>query len=67
VETLLVRTGALYHDIGKMENPIYFIENQATGINPHDDISFEESARIIINHVEKGIEIAKKHKLPRKL
>lgn len=61
---LLIRTGALYHDVGKLENPIYFIENQASGINPHDKLSFEESAHIIINHVEKGVEIAKKHKLP---
>lgn len=61
---LLIRTGALYHDIGKMENPIFYIENQATGINPHDNLSFNDSARIIIKHVEKGVEIAKKHKLP---
>ncbi len=61
---LLVRTGALYHDIGKMENPIYFIENQTSGINPHDSLSFEESARLIIDHVNKGMEIAKKNKLP---
>jgi len=61
---LLVRTGALYHDIGKMDNPIYFIENQRMGMNPHDHIEFDESARIIINHVTKGVEYAKKHKLP---
>lgn len=62
--TLLVRVGALYHDIGKMEMPLYFIENQSTGINPHDDLSFEESASIIISHVIKGIEKARKHQLP---
>jgi cyclic-di-AMP phosphodiesterase PgpH len=62
--SLLVRTGALYHDIGKMEMPMYFIENQAGGINPHDDLSFDESASIIISHVIKGIEIAKKNNLP---
>lgn len=62
--TLLVRVGALYHDIGKMEMPLYFIENQSTGINPHDDLSFEESASIIISHVIRGIEKARKHKLP---
>ncbi len=62
--TLLVRVGALYHDIGKMEMPLYFIENQSTGVNPHDDLSFEESASIIISHVIKGIEIARKNKLP---
>ncbi len=61
---LLVRTGALYHDIGKMETPLYFIENQTTGLNPHDELSFEESAQIIINHVKRGIDIAKKNNLP---
>ncbi len=61
---LLVRAGALYHDIGKMFAPAYFIENQTAGINPHDELSFEESADIIINHVIKGIEIAKANKIP---
>ncbi len=61
---LLVRTGALYHDIGKMDNPMYFIENQSTGLNPHDELSFEESAEIIINHVRSGIKKAKKQNLP---
>jgi putative nucleotidyltransferase with HDIG domain len=65
--SLLVRTGALYHDIGKMEMPMYFIENQAGGINPHDDLSFDESAAIIISHVIKGIEIAKKNNLPEQI
>ena len=64
---LLVRAGALYHDIGKAEAPMYFIENQASGINPHDDLPFEESASIIINHVINGIEKAKKHNLPEQL
>ncbi len=64
---LLVRTGALYHDIGKMDAPMYFIENQANGINPHEDLNFEESAGIIIGHVIKGIEIAKKHNLPEQI
>ncbi len=64
---LLVRTGALYHDIGKLYAPMYFVENQVTGVNPHDDLSFEESAKIIINHVIKGIELAKNHKLPEQL
>ena len=62
--TLLVRAGALYHDIGKMDMPMYFIENQTTGMNPHDDLGYEESARIIIGHVTKGVQMAKKHKLP---
>ncbi len=61
---LLVRTGALYHDIGKMLAPHYFIENQVGGINPHDDLEPNESAKIIINHVLKGIEMAKKNNLP---
>ena len=61
---MLVRVGALYHDIGKMKNPTYFTENQSTGINPHDELSSIESAQIIIEHVIKGIEIAKKNNLP---
>ncbi len=61
---LMVRTGALYHDIGKMEEPLFFIENQSNTINPHDDLEFEQSAAIIIDHVRKGVELAKKHKLP---
>ncbi len=62
--TLLIRAGALYHDIGKGVMPVYFIENQATGINPHDELTFEESASIIISHVIRGIEKAKEAKLP---
>ncbi len=61
---LLVRAGALYHDIGKMENPQYFIENQNKGSNPHDSLSYEASAQIIIRHVTKGIEIARRNHLP---
>lgn len=64
---LLIRTAALYHDIGKLYAPMHFIENQVTGVNPHDDLSFEESARIIINHVIKGVELAKENKLPEQL
>ncbi|MDX9697734.1 MAG: HDIG domain-containing protein [Bacteroidales bacterium] len=64
---LLVRTGAMYHDIGKLSNPIYFIENQRTGFNPHDMHEFDESADIIINHVREGIELARKNKLPKQL
>lgn len=63
-KTLLVRTGALYHDIGKVLNPQYFVENQTTGVNPHDELSFKESSEIIIGHVIKGIELAKRSKLP---
>ncbi len=61
---LLVRTGALYHDIGKMTSPLFFIENQVTGVNPHDELPFEESANVIVGHVINGIEIAKKYNLP---
>ena len=62
--SMLIRVGALYHDIGKMSNPTFFTENQSTGINPHDELSAVESAQIIINHVLDGIEIAKKNNLP---
>ncbi len=62
--SLLARTGALYHDIGKMDMPMYYIENQSGGINPHDDLSSEESARIITGHVIRGIEKARLNKLP---
>jgi len=61
---LLVRAGALYHDIGKIENPLFFIENQSPGFNPHDKLSYQESAQIIIRHVSKGIEMARKANLP---
>ncbi|WP_298526117.1 HDIG domain-containing metalloprotein [uncultured Christiangramia sp.] len=61
---MLVRVGALYHDIGKMHNPTYFTENQTTSVNSHDELSPRESAQIIIEHVIKGIEIAKKNNLP---
>ncbi|WP_421807626.1 HD family phosphohydrolase [Flagellimonas sp.] len=61
---MLVRVGALYHDIGKMEQPTYFTENQITNVNPHDDLPPKESAKIIIDHVINGIEIARKNNLP---
>jgi len=61
---LLVRTGAMYHDIGKMENPRFFTENQVGEVSPHEDLSPEESARIIISHVIKGVEKAKEYQLP---
>lgn len=60
----LVRTGALYHDIGKMENPAFFTENQQGGINPHKSLPYEQSAQIIINHVKDGLKMADKHNLP---
>lgn len=61
---MLVRVGALYHDIGKMENPTYFTENQITNVNPHDEISPKESAKIIIDHIINGIELARKNNIP---
>lgn len=61
---MLVRTGALYHDIGKLENPMYFTENQTTSVNPHNELTNVDSASIIIHHVIDGIELAKKHGLP---
>ena len=64
---LLVRTGAMYHDIGKMEDPLYFVENQTTGLNPHDELTREESAEIIIEHIPRGVEKAKRHNLPEQI
>jgi putative nucleotidyltransferase with HDIG domain len=61
---LLVRAGALYHDIGKMKNPAFFIENQTSMYNPHNNMAPEDSARVIIDHVNYGIELAHKHRLP---
>lgn len=63
----LVRAGALYHDIGKVATPEFFIENQAVGINPHDKINYKQSAEIIIEHVKSGVKMAKRHKLPEAL
>lgn len=62
-DSLLVRVGALYHDIGKMTNPAFFTENQA-GVNPHDALTCKESAKIIIGHVNEGVKIAEKANLP---
>ncbi|CAM4029367.1 HD family phosphohydrolase [Gillisia hiemivivida] len=61
---MLARVGALYHDIGKMENPTYFSENQTSSVNSHDELSPAESAEVIIDHVIHGIEIARKNNLP---
>lgn len=63
-DALLVKVGALYHDIGKTIQPIYYIENQ-NGHNPHDQLSEVESAKIIIDHVKEGVELAKKYRLPK--
>ena len=63
----LVRTGALYHDIGKLSNPIYFTENQSGGITPHDHLSYIDSAQYIIGHVTEGLRLADKYHLPRQI
>ncbi len=60
----LVRTGALYHDIGKTENPAFFTENQLGGVNPHENLSYEQSAKVVINHVTDGLKLAEKNNLP---
>ena len=59
----LVRTGALYHDIGKLENPVFYTENQS-GTNPHDNLPYEQSAQIIIQHVKNGLRLAERYQLP---
>ena len=62
----LVRTGALYHDIGKMGNPVFFTENQ-NGVNPHKNLSYEQSAQVVINHVTYGLRLAEKYNLPKSI
>lgn len=64
---ILTRTGAMYHDIGKMKNTIFFTENQPTGVNPHKYLSCKESSKIIVGHVEEGVKLAKKHNLPEQI
>ena len=66
-DTLLARTGALYHDVGKIKNPMYFTENQHGAYSPHNDLSNTESAEIIISHVTDGIELAHKHHIPERI
>jgi hypothetical protein len=60
----LVRAGALYHDIGKISRPNFFIENQSVGMNPHNDLSYVKSAELVIDHVKIGVSMAQKYKLP---
>ncbi|MBO7522975.1 MAG: HDIG domain-containing protein [Bacteroidales bacterium] len=67
INSLLVRVGALYHDIGKIANPIYFVENQTENVSPHDSIDPRESAKIIISHINKGIVLGKNYKLPQQV
>ena len=62
-----MRAGALYHDIGKVNDSEYFTENQADGFNPHDNIPPDESAKIIINHITRGLELARKSNLPEQI
>ncbi|MFC2138287.1 HD family phosphohydrolase [Bacteroidota bacterium] len=64
---LLVRAGALYHDIGKTENAVYFTENQISGHNPHDKLEYDASSEIIVKHILDGIKIAKKYNLPKQI
>ena len=66
-DTLLARTGALYHDVGKIKNPMYFTENQHGAYSPHNDLSNYESAEIIISHVTDGIELAHKNHVPERI
>ncbi|MBO7140401.1 MAG: HDIG domain-containing protein [Prevotella sp.] len=66
-DPLLLRTGALYHDIGKISNPIYYTENQSGGISPHQQLSCIESAQMIISHVTEGLKLADKHNLPQQI
>ncbi|MBR6880017.1 MAG: HDIG domain-containing protein [Clostridiales bacterium] len=63
-DALLCKVASYYHDIGKLENPMYFTENQSEGYNPHDDLSVEESVNILTAHPEDGVKLAKKYKLP---
>jgi putative nucleotidyltransferase with HDIG domain len=64
---LLVRTGAMYHDIGKINDAQYFVENQTTGVNPHDELTYDESAEIIVDHVLGGVEKARRYNLPEQI
>lgn len=63
-DALLAKVGALYHDIGKVRNPLYFTENQTSGFNPHDELDYVESAQIITQHVTDGLELARHYRLP---
>lgn len=64
---LLARTGAMYHDVGKLKNPLYFTENQSGKYNLHEDLSYYESSQLIINHVIDGIEICRKYHVPEQI
>ena len=62
--SFLAYAGALYHDIGKTNQPVFFIENQGAGINPHNTLDYKESAKVIIDHVTYGVKLARRYKLP---
>ncbi len=64
---LLVRAGAMYHDIGKVVSPVFFTENQSSGFNPHANMKYDQSAQLIIQHIENGVKIARKHKIPEQI
>jgi hypothetical protein len=64
---MLVRAGALYHDVGKVINPMFFTENQISGVNPHEGLTSEQSSQVIINHVREGLRLARKHNLPQQI
>lgn len=66
-DALLIRTGALYHDLGKMINPIYFTENQTSDFNPLNEMSYEQAAQVVITHVAAGVKIAQKENLPKQI
>lgn len=63
----LAYAGAMYHDIGKTNQPVYFIENQSEGMSPHNSMDYKDSAKVIIDHVTYGVKLARKHKLPESL
>ncbi len=66
-DALLTRVGAYYHDVGKITRPYFFVENQAEGVNPHDRLDPRTSAEVIISHVSDGVELARRHRLPRRV
>jgi putative nucleotidyltransferase with HDIG domain len=66
-DPLLTRVGAYYHDVGKLTRPYFFAENQVEGVNPHDRLDPQTSAEVIISHVDDGLELARRHRLPRRV
>ena len=66
-DALLTRVGAYYHDVGKISRPYFFTENQAEGVNPHDQLDPQTSAEVIVDHVKEGLELARRYRLPRRV